>query len=307
MLFLALDGHGQECNVHLSVGAFDRDFHKVSRLDAGDFELRAGDTPLSINSITSSSAPRFFIVLDASPSVKKSKDGYWRYSKAIATRLIANAPAESDIGLVMLGLGPIVRIAPTRDLAALARFIAEFGEEEIDTPAKTPLWDAVGHAVSALRPTKPGDFVVIITDGFGNEGKLTLERIPKLLQPDAIRLFPLLLTAKDTPFDEPNTLTELITQQMNSLANATGGYGRVVEISRIPKKLDAEVQKFADDVARNTLEVALGYHHLELTIPAELAGEKVKIKLPKRVDKRYTMIQSRLPECGNALRPATVR
>jgi hypothetical protein len=68
-----------------------------------------------------------------------------------------------------------------------------------------------------------------------------------------------------------------------------------------------EVQEFADGIARSTLDVALGYYHLQLTIPAELAGKKIKVQLPKPVDKLYTMMQSRLPECSQIIRPVSVR
>jgi hypothetical protein len=308
---ISLPSFAQECKVTLSIGAFDRDLHKVPGLSAPDFNLKAGDTPISIGNITTLSARRFIIVMDASRSIRNHKEGRWRYSKAIVGRLIAKAPPESEIGLVILGLGPIVRVAPNTDRAALTKFAMEFGEDSIDEPAGTPLWDAVGHAASALNPTMPGDFVIMLTDGFANEGQLTQEKIPNLLQANSIRLFPLLLENQDRPFDEPgvlSSLSELITQQMNSLAKATGGFGKVIELPwRIKKYDDAEVQEFADGIARNTLDVAFGYYHLQLTVPAELAGKKIKVQLPQPVDKQYTMMQSRLPECSNIVRPVSVR
>jgi hypothetical protein len=239
---ISLPSFAQECQVNLSVGAFDRDLHQVPGLSAPDFNLKAGDTPISISNIRSLSARRFIIVMDASRSIRNHKEGRWRYSKAIVSRLIANAPPESEIGLVMLGLGPIVRVAPNTDRAALTKFAMEFGEDSIDEPAGTPLWDAVAHAASALNPTMLGDFVIILTDGFANEGQLTQEKIPNLLQPNSIRLFPLLLENQDRPFSEPgvlSSLSELITRQMNSLAKATGGFGRVIELPwRIKKHND---------------------------------------------------------------------
>jgi hypothetical protein len=305
---ISLPSFAQECKVTLSIGAFDRDLHKVPGLSAPDFNLKAGDTPISLGNITTLSARRFIIVMDASRSIRNHKEGRWRYSKAIVGRLIAKAPPESEIGLVILGLGPIVRVAPNTDRAALTKFAMEFGEDSIDEPAGTPLWDAVGHAASALNPTMPGDFVIMLTDGFANEGKLTQEKIPNLLQPYSIRLFPLLLMTQDTPFEEPNMLSQLVTQQVNSLAKTTGGLGKVIELPwRSKKYTDSEVEEFADGIVRNTLDVAFGYYHLQLTVPAELAGKKIKVQLPQPVDKQYTMMQSRLPECSNIVRPVSVR
>ena len=195
----------------IAVNVLDRTGNQVSGLGAADFQGEFRGQPLKVSSSSVDNGPRRVVMLlDTSGSMMDSQRE-WQLVRRVTHDLVLNSSSEMSLALLTFSaeIGEKVgfdagRQAVAGKLAALPGEKAGFGKGL----RPTALFDAILEAVSLLEPTRLGDSVYVVTDGWDNASRSRSKDAERMLLQHGIRLFGFVLS--DPRFDMTLDLVPLV-------------------------------------------------------------------------------------------------
>ena len=218
----------------LLVNVLDRNGSVVQNLTKSDFRAKVDGHPVAVAEADYSLASRRIVVLlDMSGSMagESKKNKKWQIAREALDDLIAESPADVKVALLTFSsqVNDVFDFSQNRN--SMAAWLKEEPRRRTEIKGRTALYDAVLAATKLLEPTRAGDTIYVITDGWDNNSHISGADTRKLLLQSRIRLFVFLLAEPLSFHSEalgPDSLMEL--------ARATGGFvfgvaGRVPGVS----------------------------------------------------------------------------
>ena len=185
-------------------------------LTPGAFHIRINGHEISPVGVTlPTEPPRFVLLIDTSGSMYDS-DSKWRLTRAIAEQAARTAASDSKISVFTFTeqIAPIPRTAPENIIQDIQRAFPG----KAPPKARTSLFDAVAQGAAAIEDPRPGDTILVITDGGDNRSKSSARHIESSLVSRGIRLSSILLLG-GTQTPEERIGEEMLAE----LVDRTGG------------------------------------------------------------------------------------
>jgi hypothetical protein len=324
ILFVATCGFAQECTVGVPLSVVtDQTADSIPSLSAEQFQAVSGRSALRISSVEQVHTRRLLILVDDSGSASGPGDSFLSHKKrAVDTVLIA---VDGLIDGMPQGLA--LQYAVFSDSAL-------FGDGFLTNPKQlhdsisdvnarfrntkkhdyTALYDALLAAGRRFDETRPGDSILLITDGDDNASKRPLKAAEKALRESNIKLF-LILVNGGIPSPSGNSqqvVNGYVSPALNSeedelisAAQHTGGIVHIIDPTQRELGFNEPVRAAAVDVARFIREKVLNGYIVNVQVPVTWSqGKKWKLRLAtsdsklKRAELNYP---DRLPMCVPAL------
>lgn len=203
------------CPATVPVIAFS---NRTETLTVNDFRATTKGYEISIRAVDlPPSARRILFVLDRSGSMTSSK---LLADQAVGEALFA-VPVDDTVAFLVFA-GEYSKQTDFMNLESLKERLPGILSWKPDNRSKgpdTPLWDNIGRALQMLTPHRPGDVIIVISDGNNNLGRLSHEQVQDELGKAGV---PVLAVIKSDPY--------AVTPQekagpifLDALARATGG------------------------------------------------------------------------------------
>jgi Mg-chelatase subunit ChlD len=269
------------CAVHVSV--IDKNSRPLTGLNAGDFRGTIKGRPVNIVSASvQQNAARLVMVIDESGSMDSNHpqirdDGKRAMAREIVLKIVANAPATTQVGLLAfrgkkIASVPLKAAAEVLQNDALLPVLSMSNREG----GPTLLWDNLYRALTTLQPPRPGDVVIAVTDGGDNASKISASQIQREFLAGGVRLFAVLLVSPSrvTPEDVvgPSVLADL--------AHATGGIAlNATPACSIGRFAESPRGDILDLRPSDLVELALHGYRLEVDTSGLVREEKWKLEV----------------------------
>jgi len=198
----AVDVHAQACASEaslrrtLAVNVLDERMQPVSGLTAVNFRGRFRDEEVRIVSVTADTQPRRIVLLvDVSESMA-TRVGRWGLAVEAAEHLLGTGPPDSTIALVTFAEKVEARTGfefETPKARQALKAARPAGDSSDPSGARTALRDAVMEATRLLTPSRAGDAIYLITDGYDTFSRAKDEEVEAALLGSGARLFAMVL------------------------------------------------------------------------------------------------------------------
>jgi len=207
----------------IAVNVLDNQGDPVPDLTTENFQASIRHQPITILSVTQSSAPRVVIVLDASDTLL-GEGSEWEFSIGSAMRLNDALPADASVGLMVFPTKAEGTIALTQDRRGIATQLDSLKavrRGSLKGTRKTSLSDAMGQALSLLGPPKAGDAIYVISDGLDKTSRVQWRNFERSM--GSVRIFA--LVAAPYPNAAPDSG---LVEELSRLATDSGGSALIV-------------------------------------------------------------------------------
>jgi Mg-chelatase subunit ChlD len=206
----------------LLVNVLDQNGNAVRDLTKDGFRAKVNGHPAAVVESRYSLAPRRIVaLLDTSGSMagETEKNKKWQIAREAVEDLLSDTPADVKVALLTFSSQVHDVFDFSQSRSSMAAWLKDEPRRRAEIKGRTALYDAVLAATKLLEPSRPGDAIYVITDGWDNSSHISGANTRKLLLQSRIRLFVFLL-AEPLPFQSeglgPDSLMEL--------ARATGGF-----------------------------------------------------------------------------------
>jgi len=199
----ALEARAQACSSEggslrrtLAVNVLDERMQPVSGLTAVNFRGRFRDEEVRIVSVTADTQPRRIVLLvDVSESMA-TRVGRWGLAVEAAEHLLGTGPPDSTIALVTFAEKVEARTGfefETQKARQALKAVRPAGDSSDPSGTRTALRDAVMEATRLLTPSRTGDAIYLITDGYDTFSRAKDEEVEAALLGSGARLFAVVL------------------------------------------------------------------------------------------------------------------
>lgn len=260
------------CEQQIVVNVRDRHGEFVPKLVASSFKLTVAGVDADASSANiSSGINRVVVVLDASGSMGASQ-AFWAATNTLAQKVVASAPTTTDLGLVILSENSPRAInfgLPRKELiAAIQQFKVAKG--------KTALWDSLMTAAAMFGDAKPGDAVVLISDGGDNLSRTSPDTVERTFRTKKIRMF--LMGVHGSLFPLGGLLVRgeeerVGSESLANMAKESGG-DTSFDVSRFRTDLKTSDPSLVLKIAAQFLDEASHYYVVHLTAKPEILKPK---------------------------------
>jgi len=202
----------------IAVNVLDNRGDPVPDLTTENFQASIRHQPITILSVTQSSAPRVVIVLDASDTLL-GEGSEWEFSIGSAMRLNDALPADASVGLMVFPTRAEGTISLTQDRRGIATQLDSLKavrRGSLKGTRKTTVWDAMRQAVSLLGPPQAGDAIYVISDGLDKTSRVQWRNFERSM--GSVRIFA--LVAAPYPNAGPDSV---LVEELSRLATDSGG------------------------------------------------------------------------------------
>src|SRR3989338_3727094 len=179
-----------------AVNVLDERMQPVSGLTAADFRGRFRDEEVRIVSVTADTQPRRIVLLvDVSESMA-TRVGRWGLAVEAAEHLLGTGPPDSTIALVTFAEKVEARTGfefETQKARQALKAVRPAGDSSDPSGTRTALRDAVMEATRLLTPSRTGDAIYLITDGYDTFSRAKDEEVEAALLGSGARLFAVVL------------------------------------------------------------------------------------------------------------------
>jgi len=207
----------------IAVNVLDNRGDPVPDLTTENFQASIRHQPITILSVTQSSAPRVVIVLDASDTLL-GEGSEWEFSIGSAMRLNDALPADASVGLMVFPTRAEGTISLTQDRRGIATQLDSLKavrRGSLKGTRKTTVWDAMRQAVSLLGPPQAGDAIYVISDGLDKTSRVQWRNFERSM--GSVRIFA--LVAAPYPNAGPDSV---LVEELSRLATDSGGSALIV-------------------------------------------------------------------------------
>lgn len=256
----------------VAVNVLDRGGNFVRGLTSTNFSGKLGRKDVKIVSVTLDNQPRrIVILLDVSGSMIRQK-GRWKLAYRAAWDIIALAPAESSLALLVFAETVEDTGEFTQEREAVLQRLSALGPDYQPPKSyrRTALNDAILEAVALLTPPQVGDVIYLITDGGENSSRTRGRRARRALLCAGVRLFAFVLLSPG------QTSTRYVARVLPSFVKwlqATGGGGVILGSTselraeyRMNDKRQAQIAERAYQLYHRMGE----FYRLEVELPRAL-------------------------------------
>jgi len=139
------------------------------------------------------------------------------FARVTLQLLLQNIRIGSSVAFGFFAEGHYLTSGFTTDPKEFSNAIQELNSYK--AKGKTALRDALHDGLKLFNPAKPGDSVLLITDGGENRSELKESTMEKEIRESGVRIFALVPLPPSTVFPEE----ELGTRWLEEMANRTGG------------------------------------------------------------------------------------
>ena len=279
------------CSTRFLLNAYTQNHDRLQTVPVVMVKAKVGGKPTLVNAIRPSSQPLHWeIVIDGSGSMMsvgmelKTKLK-WRMAIDLARKVVATAPKDSDIGLLMFW-GEGRQAAPaTMDKATLMEELERFRAlgSENEKPGKTALWDSIARANTMLSPSSAHNVIVVISDGGDNSSHLQKSALTKELAQTGTRVFSLVLYEPFVTNEERAGAADLV-----ELAEERGGIALTLNAQDLLIKKPLEQDQTLSAVAAVVNDFATNSYEVELNTNAGAKIEELVLKTdPKNLHLAY--------------------
>jgi hypothetical protein len=292
----------QPCSSTVLVTALDRNTNQpIDGLAANDFHAKSKGREISIRVVAPPpSERRFVFVLDRSGSMTRAgdpRDSHYdpnHLMKLILVDALFAVPKGDSVAFFAFA-GQYSHqtefMQPAKALEASSEILAWKPEGKGDK-LRTPLWAGIDSALRMLSPRRPGDLMMIISDGGDNRSSVSEVQVRGKLLSAGVPILAMVLARPNLSTPEEREAQ----QSLFDLVKATGGTAGVIGTPVPGIDLDAIVQ-----VRPSQLISQLAHQYeLELDTPSIQKPEKWELGLkslePGRMVKLF--YPSFLPTCS---------
>ena len=206
----------------MAVNVLGQNGRQVQNLSPANFRGKLGQKDVKIVSVTLDNQPRrIVILLDVSGSMTSSRSR-WNLAYRAAWDIIALAPAESSLALLVFAETVEDTVELTQEREAVLQRLSALGPDyrHPKTHSRTALRDALVAAIELLETPRLGDAIYLITDAGDNFSRIKSGRTKQALLCAGTRFYAFLLLGSGerlTPYEKSHT--SLIEEWLQ----ATGG------------------------------------------------------------------------------------
>jgi hypothetical protein len=203
------------------VNVLDQNGNAVRDLAKDNFRVKVNGRPFGIVEANYSLAPRRIVVLlDMSGSMagETPNNRKWWIAREAVEDLLEETPADVKVALLTFSSQAHDVFDFSQSRSSVATWLKDEPRRQAEIKGRTALYDSVLAATKLLEPTRPGDAVYAITDGWDNNSHTSETDTQKILLQSRIRLF-VFLFAQPLPFAPEGSVPPVM-----RLARATGGF-----------------------------------------------------------------------------------
>ncbi len=179
-------------SVTIPVEAVNKKYGRfVEGLDPTDFIARVNGKPAQILSAKPDHGPHgVILLLDESTSMAEPAN--WRFTVATASHVIARLNNRDAFGLTVFAERPYKILSVGAGRAQLLHVLARGdifpGRKQVGGRL-TALWDSILSVAGQFRNPRPGDAVLVFTDGLDTHSKHNASQVATSVLSDHIRVF----------------------------------------------------------------------------------------------------------------------
>jgi hypothetical protein len=255
-------------------------------------EVRVGKAKLSLTAVEPIAPHRILLIVDESGSMN-GPDKHLAVVTQTLAQLVGNLAPK-----VLVEYGAFNNKAAfgnrfTSNPTELRESVAQV-REQLGTPrlARTALFDAIHEGLGRFDSLRPGDSILVLTDGGDNHSKTTLKGLRQELEEKGVRLFAVLIEWENGPPEETSTADSLV-----DLAELTGG-----TVHRVGTGKLFSPDEETSDLRRYWTEELLSGYVVHFNVPTASANER-KWRLSAKTEalskKKILMIYPKhLPACS---------
>jgi hypothetical protein len=212
---------GQECTSYVVVSAFDRKTgDDIDNLNAADFEAQLGKTDVAVVSATQKFTDRLVVLLQTD----ETNNDRIEEVVNLATRMARQAPEGKPVAFGVFVKRSAFTNGFITDPKSRALAISGIAEDEPTLGKEVHLYDALLQAQALFGNHRPGDAVLVITDGFDDGSEHSGVEVEKEYMKSGTRLF---VALRRTPSHVSGNFTwrspEPLIHFVQKMSETTGG------------------------------------------------------------------------------------
>lgn len=242
----------------------------VMNLSAANVRLESKPPGVEVSSFSPPHhPPRAMLLLDLSESMRKP--GELKVISSLARGFIDAAPVDAPIALITFSDSVNDRVGFPAPKQTILQRIEAIKQGALDSKgAHTALIDALDEAIPMFDSPRPGDVILLISDGIDNRSRAQLRDVKRQLLECGLRLFSFVPTEEDPILDDANSGPDSLV----SLSRDTGG--RSFTLAPDPRMWgwDASKNTLGKDSEIGKYMYVLASSGYELTIRANQAIER---------------------------------
>jgi hypothetical protein len=163
LCFLPRTAAAQECTSYVVVSAFDRKSgDDIDDLNAGDFQARLGNHDVAVVSATQKFTDRVLVLLQTDGTNNDRIEEV----VSLATKMARQAPEGKPLAFGVFVKKSAFTQGFITEQKSRALAISGLREEEPNLGKEVRLYNALHEALKVFGPHRPGDAVLVITDGY---------------------------------------------------------------------------------------------------------------------------------------------
>src|SRR5215510_15347031 len=203
----------QECTATAPVNVLTYDTHQPLPFQPERLHASIGSTPISFSPMEKLQHNRILILTDISGSMEQKLP----FVRLMLQLLIQNIPPGSSVAYGFFAVEQHLSSGFTSDGRELYKAIQELNGYK--AKGKTALRDALHNGLKLFNSPKPGDSILLITDGGENRSELKESTVEKEIRDSGVRIFALVPLGPSTVLPEE----EFGPRWLGEMANRTGG------------------------------------------------------------------------------------
>jgi len=266
----------QECTATAPVNVLTYDTHQPLPFQPEHLHASIGNTPISFSSMEKLQHNRILILVDVSGSMEQKLP----FVRVTLQLLLQEIRIGSSVAFGFFATEHHLTSGFTTDPKEFSNAIQELNGYKAQ--GKTALRDALHDGLKLFNPTKPGDSVLLITDGGENRSELKESTMEKEIRESGVRIFALVPLGPSIVLPEE----EFGLRWLEEMANRTGG--RVFTIYHNWPLMDKKWLRLVAALIQNFwLDGVGGGYLLTVKLPSNLTKPiRWKLRLDTSGDKR---------------------